>query len=153
MVLALEREPRQERRWGQIVARAWEDDAFRRRLLAEPERVLREEGIDVPAGAAIRVIEGASADAGEAETCFWLPPVPADQDLIEDDLGLPPGAFDGGPGIPTKFSKPAKASGSAPPTRPAAGDLIEDDLGLPPDVFDGVTGFPTRFPKPTKISR
>ena len=76
MVLALEREPRQERRWGWIVARAWDDAAFRRRLLAEPACVLREEGIDVPAGAAVRVIEGESAGAGEEETCFWLPPSP-----------------------------------------------------------------------------
>jgi hypothetical protein len=112
MVLALEREPRQERRWGQIVARAWDDDAFRRRLLAEPACVLREEGIDVPPGTAVRVIEGESADAGEEEVCFWLPPGPDGEDVVEDDLGLPPDVFDGGPHpichfpIPTKLTRP-----------------------------------------------
>jgi hypothetical protein len=153
MVLALEREPRQERRWGQIVARAWDDGAFRRRLLAEPERVLREEGIDVPAGAAVRVIEGDSAEAGEEEACFWLPPGPAEEDLIEDDLGLPPGVFDGGTHGPTRYTKPTKVNGSASPARPAAGDLIEDDLGLPPGVFGGGTNPLTHIPKLTKVSR
>jgi hypothetical protein len=152
MVLALERAPRQERRWGQIVARAWDDEAFRRRLLAEPARVLREEGIDVPEGAAVRVIEGDSADAWEEETCFRLPPAPADASLVEDDLNLPPDAFGGGPGIPTRRTKPATASGLVLPARPAAGDLVEDDLGLPPDAFDGGSRPFTRFSKSLRAS-
>lgn len=133
MVLALEREPRQVRRWGQIVARAWDDDAFRRRLLSEPACVLREEGIDVPPGAGVRVIEGEGADASEEEICFWLPPWPADEDLVEDELGLPPDAFDGGT-RPTFRTKPTKGPGLVPAAGPAAGDLVGDDLGLPPDA-------------------
>jgi hypothetical protein len=108
MVLALEREPRQQRRWGQVVARAWDDDAFRRRLLAEPACVLREEGIDVPPGAAVRVIEGERADTSEEEACFWLPPTPPGRNLTEDDLGLPPDAFDGG--TPCRRTRPTKVS-------------------------------------------
>jgi hypothetical protein len=108
MVLALEREPRQARRWGQIVARAWDDDAFRRRLLAEPACVLREEGIDVPPGAAVRVIESGSAEATEEEACFWLPPSPADEDFIEDDLGLAPDVFNAGG--PSRRSRPQKVA-------------------------------------------
>jgi hypothetical protein len=88
MMLALERQPRQLRRWGQVVARAWGDDMFRQRLLAEPASVLSEEGIDVPSGVAVRVVESCVAEAPEEETCFWLPPSPADAELVEDDLGL-----------------------------------------------------------------
>jgi hypothetical protein len=142
MVLALEREPRQERLWGRVVARAWDDDAFRRRLLAEPAPVLREEGIDVPPGAAVRVIEGAGADAGEDEVCFWLPPGPADEDLVEDDLGLPPDVSGGGG--PTRRTKPAKGPGLGPAAGPAA-----DDLG-PPDAFNGGAGIPSRRTKPAR---
>jgi hypothetical protein len=148
MVLALEREPRQTRRWGTVVAHAWGDDAFRRRLLAEPAGVLREEGIDVPAGVAVRVIESENAEAGEDETCFWLPPRPHDDDLVEDDLGLAPGVFDGGVAFPTRATKPTKTAAVA--ARHATGSLTEHDLGLPPGAFNGGT-FPTRRTKPTTV--
>ena len=151
MVLALEREPRQERRWGQVVARAWDDDAFRRRLLAEPACVLREEGIDVPAGAAVRVIEGDRADAWEEEVCFWLPPSPAGEDLVEDDLGLPPDVRNGG--TPTRRTKPTKGPGLVPAAGPAAGEFVGDDLGLPLGVFNGGTSPFTHIPNLTKICR
>jgi hypothetical protein len=133
MVLALEREPRQTRRWGRIVARAWDDDAFHRRLLAEPACVLREEGIDVPRDVAIRVIEGVSAEVSEEEACFWLPPNPVNEDFVEDDLGLAPDVFKAGG--TTRRTRTHRASGLVLPPRPAAGDHVEDDLGLAPEVF------------------
>jgi hypothetical protein len=148
MVLALEREPRQKRRWGQIVARAWDDDAFRQRLLTEPASVLREEGIDVPPGVALRVIESGSAEASEEETCFWLPPSPADEDFMEDDLGRVPDVFNGG--TPSRRTRTHRSSGLVLPARPAAGDLIEDDLGLAPGVFNG--GTPSRRTRTHKVT-
>ena len=36
--------------WGQLVAKAWKDPAFKKRLLAQPAAVLKEEGIEMPAG-------------------------------------------------------------------------------------------------------
>ncbi len=80
MTLTLDREPQQRRHWGRIVARAWDDDDFRQRLLAEPEAVLREEGIEVPPGIEIRVEEGEAGDT----TCLRLPPKPDIEDLIQD---------------------------------------------------------------------
>lgn len=44
-------------RWGQVVARAWRDPAYKQQLLAEPAAVLREAGIEVPAGQQVRVVE------------------------------------------------------------------------------------------------
>src|SRR5262245_484704 len=41
--------------WNQIVAKALTDVAFKQRLLAEPTKVFKEQGIDVPAGVEIRV--------------------------------------------------------------------------------------------------
>jgi hypothetical protein len=57
--MAMTPEQRQERakRYGQVVARAWQDEAFHRRLLADPAGALREHGIDVPAGREMRVVE------------------------------------------------------------------------------------------------
>jgi hypothetical protein len=43
--------------WGQIVAQAWRDEAFRRRLLAEPAAVLKEHGLEMPAGVQVRIVE------------------------------------------------------------------------------------------------
>jgi hypothetical protein len=84
MVLTLEREPKQRRQWGRIVARAWDDDAFRQRLLAEPGAVLREEGFEVPPGIEVRV--GDNDEPGDTY-CLHLPPRPASDDLIDEDLG------------------------------------------------------------------
>jgi hypothetical protein len=43
--------------WGQIVARAWRDEAFRQRLLAQPAAVLAEHGLEAPPGVQVRVVE------------------------------------------------------------------------------------------------
>jgi hypothetical protein len=138
MMLALEREPKQIRQWGRVVARAWDDTAFRQRLLTEPASVLGEAGIEVPPGVAVRVVESSLAEAAEDDPCFWLPPSPADADLIEDDLGLPPEAHNG---IHCRHgrTKPLPSERVAElrlPAHPAAEDLIEDDLGLPPGVHN-----------------
>lgn len=52
-------DPRGEfgRRYSEIVLRAWEDPAFKRRLMADPKAVLREYGIEVPDRLEIRVVE------------------------------------------------------------------------------------------------
>lgn len=42
---------------AQVVAQAWLDPAFKARLLASPAATLREQGIDVPASAEVRVVE------------------------------------------------------------------------------------------------
>lgn len=48
---------RQEKQFSQIIARAWTDEAFKARLLREPATVLRENGISVPDGVEVRVLE------------------------------------------------------------------------------------------------
>jgi hypothetical protein len=71
-----------------VVARAWDDDGFRHRLLAEPEAVLREAGIAVTPGVPVRVLEHDAADDASSEACLRLPAKPPADDLIEEDLGL-----------------------------------------------------------------
>ena len=89
MVLAIEREPKQRRRWAQVVARAWDDDGFRQRLLSEPEEILREAGISLPSGVPVRVVEDDSAAADESGVCLRLPAKPPGEDLIVEDVRLP----------------------------------------------------------------
>ena len=86
---ALAGEPEQERRWAQMVARAWDDDQFRQRLLAQPREVLREEGFDVPDEAEVELVDREPEKIPDGVTCLRLPPRPAEEDLIEDSLSLP----------------------------------------------------------------
>jgi len=79
----------QERRWAQIVARAWDDEPFRQRLLAQPREVLREEGFDITDDAEVELVDGEPERMPEGVTCLRLPPRPAAEDLIEDQLSLP----------------------------------------------------------------
>ena len=74
---------RQERarKWGQVVAKAWTDESFKQRLLAEPATVLREQGMEVPPGVEVRVVENTGTVAH-----LVLPTRPAEGELSEAEL-------------------------------------------------------------------
>jgi nitrile hydratase len=58
--------------YRQLVLRAWTDEAFKARLLAEPEAVVREQGMSIPPGQRLTVVE-----VPPGETYIVLrPPVP-----------------------------------------------------------------------------
>ncbi|HTL05617.1 MAG TPA: NHLP leader peptide family RiPP precursor [Gemmatimonadales bacterium] len=40
-----------------IIAKTWRDEAFRRRLLRSPHKVLQEEGVRVPKGVKVKVVQ------------------------------------------------------------------------------------------------
>ena len=40
-----------------IIAKTWRDEAYRRRLLRNPRKVLEEEGVRVPAGVKVKVVQ------------------------------------------------------------------------------------------------
>ena len=61
------------RKWSQLVAQSWADERLKQRLLTKPAAVLREHGIELPAGTEVRVVE-----ATEKLYYFVLPPKPAD---------------------------------------------------------------------------
>ena len=43
--------------FAKIIAKAWRDPAFKAELIANPAAALKAEGIDVPAGMAVNVLE------------------------------------------------------------------------------------------------
>lgn len=45
------------KKWSQVVAQAWADEKFKKRLLTDPAAVLKEHGLEVPAGLDVRVVE------------------------------------------------------------------------------------------------
>ena len=67
--------------WGQIVAKAWQDDAFKKRLLADPAAVLKEQGLELPAGTQIRVVENT-----DQVIHLTLPAKPLERELSEAEL-------------------------------------------------------------------
>ena len=71
-----------EELWGRLTARAWTDDAFRQRLLAEPAAVLAEHGVQAPAGVSILVVENTANQIN-----LVLPARPSREELSEEELG------------------------------------------------------------------
>ncbi len=72
--MAMSREQYQERlkAYGRVVAKAWDDEAFKQRLLADPKAALQAEGLSFPEGAEVRVVE-----PNDRLVYFPLPPKPA----------------------------------------------------------------------------
>ena len=67
--------------WNQIVARAWADDQFKRRLLSNPTSVLREHGFELAGGVEYKVVENT-----EKVVHLTLPAAPGAEDVSEERL-------------------------------------------------------------------
>ena len=61
-----------------IVEKAWIDDIFKDRLLSDPARVLRAEGVKIPQGVEVRIVEDT-----ENVLHVVLPMKPASQEALE----------------------------------------------------------------------
>ena len=74
--------------WGQIVGRAWADDAFKQRLLADPAAVLHEYDVALPAGRRVEVLEAPEWVPESTPEVLYLvlPARPSDEDLAEEEL-------------------------------------------------------------------
>jgi hypothetical protein len=74
--------------WSQIVARAWYDEGFMKRLLSDPRDVLAEHDVEAPPGTEVEVVLGTEVKVDDTDTVrrFILPASPP-HDLIEEDLG------------------------------------------------------------------
>ena len=54
--------------WGQIVARAWCDEGFMKRLLSDPRSVLAEHDLEVPPGAEVEVVLGTDVKVDDTDS-------------------------------------------------------------------------------------
>ncbi len=63
----------QAKAYGRMIARAWQDEDFKRRLLEDPEVALAEMGVEVPAGHEVRAVEDT-----ERVTHLVIPPSPSE---------------------------------------------------------------------------
>jgi hypothetical protein len=74
--------------FGKIIAKAWRDPAFKAELIANPAAALKAEGIDVPAGMAVTVLENT-----DKQFHLVLPPVATDELSDEALDGVAGGAW------------------------------------------------------------
>lgn len=72
----------QMRQYSQIVAKCWADSGFKAKLLADPKATLAGEGIAVPEGMELRVVENLPN-----LTYIVLPEIPQDSELTDEALG------------------------------------------------------------------
>jgi hypothetical protein len=96
-----------------VVTRAWTDDEFKVRLIAEPDEVLRENGIDLKPGTEVRVVENT-----DKVVHVGLPPRPKQDELSIEELEAVAGGGStastaGSVGTVGTFSCPAGTAGSA----------------------------------------
>jgi hypothetical protein len=68
----------QAKQWAKIVATAWADEDYKQRLLEDPASVLTEEGMEVPEGIELNVVE-----ASEKQLYMVLPPRPEEGNIKE----------------------------------------------------------------------
>lgn len=66
--------------WSEIVARAWKDEKFKKKLLSNPKEAAKEFGLDIPADANIQVVENT-----EKNRYFILPRKPS-VELSEEEF-------------------------------------------------------------------
>jgi hypothetical protein len=77
--------------WSQIVARAWCDEGYKKRLRSDPRNVLAEYGMELPEGMDVKVVEGTEVKVEDAGTGlrFIMPTSPPDELTEEDLIGGP----------------------------------------------------------------
>jgi hypothetical protein len=73
--------------WSQLVAQAWCDEDFMRRLLSDPRAMLAEHDLEVPPGTEVEVVLGTEVKVDDTDTVrrFILPASPPEE-LIEEEL-------------------------------------------------------------------
>ncbi|MBT9099092.1 NHLP leader peptide family RiPP precursor [Methylovulum psychrotolerans] len=73
----------QIQQYSQIVAKCWADAEFKVKLMGDPVATLAAEGITVPDGIELRVLENTATTVN-----LVLPPPPAEGELSDEDLGV-----------------------------------------------------------------
>jgi Nitrile hydratase, alpha chain len=61
-----------QKKWARVIAQAWADEEFKAKLLADPAAVLAANGIEIPQGMTIQVVE-----QKKNEILMPLPPEPS----------------------------------------------------------------------------
>lgn len=70
----------ERKEYAKVIAKAWVDEEFKKRLIDDPAAVLKENGIEMPEGMTVRLVEGK-----ENEILVRLPSRPPDSSELSDE--------------------------------------------------------------------
>jgi hypothetical protein len=70
-----------EQKWSQLVAKVWDDPALKKRLLADPATVLKENGLEMAPGLQVKMVENTPSVVH-----LILPAKPTSEELSEEEL-------------------------------------------------------------------
>lgn len=68
------------KKYAEVIAKAWSDDGFKKKLLANPEEALKEMGVDIPPGKHIKVAENTP------DTFWYILPEKPEGTISDEDL-------------------------------------------------------------------
>lgn len=71
----------QKKKLGQIIAKTWDDDGFKKKLIANPGETFKEEGLEMPSDVEVRVVEDS-----DKVVYLVLPPNPSTDELTDDQM-------------------------------------------------------------------
>jgi len=78
-------------KWGQIVSKAGTDAAFKKRLMSDPKSVLKENGLELPQGVDVKVVENT-----DKLFHLTLPPPASSHELSDADIAAIAGGMAAG---------------------------------------------------------
>jgi hypothetical protein len=76
------------RKIEKIIAKAWMDEGFKQRLLSDPAASLKEEGVEIPRGVEVRIVEDT-----DTVQHLVLPMKPSSKELSDEQLVGVVGAY------------------------------------------------------------
>jgi hypothetical protein len=76
----------QEKKVNELVAKCWEDEGFKQKLMADPVATLKAQGVELPPGMKIQVVEN-------TDQVFTLVIPPRPEDLSDEELDLAVGGL------------------------------------------------------------
>jgi len=91
----------------QLFTRCWKDEAFKKRFVSEPGKVLDEEGFDVPEGLKIKVIENSPNEMN-----IVLPANPESAELSDSEMDQVAGGAAFRPGTIRRIALPTRDQNS-----------------------------------------
>ena len=93
--MEMDRDAQEAKRiYGRVVAKAWADDGFKQRLMADPAAVLKEYGMEVLPGVEVEVVEGrGEPEIGPNRMVLQIPPRPSSDELSLEEMEQAAGGF------------------------------------------------------------
>lgn len=75
-------QPNEEHRkkYAEVIAKAWSDESFKQKLIANPKETLKEMGVETPANMPIKVCDGSDG------TFYLVLPKKPQENMTDEDL-------------------------------------------------------------------